>query len=109
MAVECARHFNTAIRWTFQIELNLVSIQRLLNYINLEPEEKNKKLPDFKPLGDIEFKDAEMKYQEHLQPSIQDMSFKINNGEKVAVVGRTGAGKSSVLQILFGFRQVCSG
>lgn len=112
MAMECARHFNTAIRWTFQIELNLVSIQRLLQYINLEPEETDKKFSEQMESiskGDIEFKETEMKYQAHLQPAIQNLSFKINQGEKVAVVGRTGAGKSSVLQILFGFRQVSNG
>lgn len=40
MAVEVARHFNTAVRWTFKIEMDLVSIQRLLSYANLKPEEK---------------------------------------------------------------------
>ena len=44
-----------------------------------------------------------------MQPSIENLSFKINEGEKVAVVGRTGAGKSSVLQILQGFRQISGG
>jgi hypothetical protein len=35
MAVEVARHFNTAIRWTFKMELDMVSIQRLLKYAEL--------------------------------------------------------------------------
>jgi hypothetical protein len=40
MAVEVARHFNTAIRWTFKIEVDLVSVQRLLKYAELQPEDK---------------------------------------------------------------------
>jgi hypothetical protein len=38
MAVEVARHFNTAIRWTFRFERDLVSVQRLLKYAELQPE-----------------------------------------------------------------------
>jgi hypothetical protein len=35
MAVEVARHFNQAIRWTFKMELDLVAVQRLLAYVAL--------------------------------------------------------------------------
>ena len=45
--------------------------------------------------GSIEFKTVEMRYQAHLDPAIRDLSFSIEAGEKIAVVGRTGAGKSS--------------
>jgi hypothetical protein len=38
MAVEVARHFNTAVRLTFQIEMDMVSIQRLLKLADLQPE-----------------------------------------------------------------------
>jgi len=46
--------------------------------------------------GRIHFKDVEMKYQPHLEPAIKNLNFTIERGEKVAVVGRTGAGKSSL-------------
>ena len=39
MAVEVARHFNQAIRWTFKMEMDLVAVQRLLAYAALEPEQ----------------------------------------------------------------------
>lgn len=48
------------------------------------------------PKGTIEFREVEMRYQSHLDPALKNLSFKIAAGEKVAVVGRTGAGKSSV-------------
>ena len=35
MAVEVARHFNTAVRWTFKIEVDMVSIHRLLKLADL--------------------------------------------------------------------------
>ena len=50
-----------------------------------------------------------MRYQLHLEPAIKHLSFKIANGEKVAIVGRTGAGKSSLFQLLEGFRDHCTG
>ena len=46
--------------------------------------------------GNIEFQKVEMRYQLHLDPSLKDLNFKINQGEKIAIVGRTGAGKSSL-------------
>jgi ABC-type multidrug transport system fused ATPase/permease subunit len=50
-----------------------------------------------------------MRYQVHLDPAIKNLSFSINSGERIAVVGRTGAGKSSLFQLLQGFRQNCGG
>jgi hypothetical protein len=57
MAVEVSRHFNQAIRWTFNIEMNLTSVQRILNYTNLEAEEvsKGETKHENKVIGDLEF------------------------------------------------------
>lgn len=50
-----------------------------------------------------------MRYQPTLDPALTDLSFTIDATERVAVVGRTGAGKSSLLQLLLGFRQANKG
>ena len=42
-----------------------------------------------------------MKYREHMDPSIRNLSCTIQAGMKIGIVGRTGAGKSSILQVLF--------
>jgi len=55
MAVEVARHFNTAIRWTFKMEMDLVAVGRLLKYAELEPEEKVSKNNGGQITGLIEF------------------------------------------------------
>lgn len=57
----------------------------------------------------MEFKEVIMRYREGLEPSIQDLSFKVDAGMKVGIVGRTGAGKSSVLQTLFRLVEVEKG
>jgi len=41
-----------------------------------------------------------MRYQDHLEPALKNLSFSIKEGERVAVVGRTGAGKSSFFSLL---------
>jgi len=42
-----------------------------------------------------------MTYREELPPAIKNLSFKVEAGMKVGIVGRTGSGKSSILQTLF--------
>jgi ABC-type multidrug transport system fused ATPase/permease subunit len=51
--------------------------------------------------GEIELKNVTMRYREGIEPSIKDLSFKVQAGMKVGIVGRTGSGKSSILQALF--------
>jgi len=46
--------------------------------------------------GKVEFSNVEMRYKADLNPALKKLSFTIEPGSKVAVVGRTGAGKSSL-------------
>lgn len=50
-----------------------------------------------------------MRYREGLEPSIKGLDCKIQPGMKVGIVGRTGAGKSSILQALFRLVELCDG
>lgn len=51
--------------------------------------------------GAIEYVNASMRYRKELPPSIKNLSFKAEAGMKIGIVGRTGSGKSSILQTLF--------
>eukprot|EP00178_Gracilaria_changii_P002467 TRINITY_DN1365_c0_g1_i1.p1 TRINITY_DN1365_c0_g1~~TRINITY_DN1365_c0_g1_i1.p1 ORF type:complete len:1373 (-),score=181.48 TRINITY_DN1365_c0_g1_i1:480-4598(-) len=51
--------------------------------------------------GKIEFKEVEMKYRDDLDPALRNVSFTVEPGEHVGIVGRTGAGKSSAIQSIF--------
>ena len=50
-----------------------------------------------------------MSYREGLEPSIKGLDVKIEAGMKVGIVGRTGAGKSSILQALFRLVELSDG
>ena len=101
MAIELTRQFDMAVRWSVDFENNMASVQRLMEYSNLESERQDVPYQvDFKKesnsVGKIEFDDVEMRYRPNLKPALRSLSFKINPGVRVAVVGRTGAGKSSL-------------
>jgi len=84
-------------------ELNKVTDKFI--YINKNTNEKI----DWPNKGLIEFKNASMKYRETLEPSIRNLNFTIQPKMKVGIVGRTGAGKSSILQALFRLCELCEG
>lgn len=112
MATEVARHFQSAIRWSFYVSMSLVSVLRLLRYAKLPAEEKNTDSTYNENLsldGSIKFTDVVMRYQAHLEPALRGLTFELPEGERFAVVGRTGAGKSSLFQVLQGFREPSQG
>ena len=54
------------------------------------------KRPFWPEYGNIEFKNVGLKYRPNLETVLHDLSFKVRQGEKIGVVGRTGAGKSTI-------------
>ena len=59
--------------------------------------------------GDIEFKNVNFKFQEAKQNTISDISFKIPAGQKVALVGKMGSGKSTLSKLIAGMMEPTSG
>ena len=82
----------------------MTSSQRLYQYASLPQEDDLEKKIDeeLKKLGwpakgKIEFKNVTMRYREGLEPTLKNLSFKVEAGMKVGIVGATGSGKSSIL------------
>lgn len=110
MVLSVTRHFDMAIRWSINVETSMSTMQRLIEYIDL-PQERQEGLrgQELKIVGNVEFDRVEMRYNPELLPALKNLTFKISAGQKVAVVGRTGAGKSSLYQLLLGFRRTSKG
>ncbi len=59
--------------------------------------------------GAIEFRDVNFNYPNQIVPALEKISFKINPGERVGIVGRTGSGKTTVGKLILKFYQPNSG
>lgn len=96
---------NIAVHGATDVETNAIAVERIQQYIRLPPEVT----PDAKAppagwpcSGTLEFRNVSARYQSGGPLVLKDVSFRIASGERVGVVGRTGAGKSSLT--LVGFR-----
>lgn len=81
----------------------MTSVERVLQYIDIAPEKNatTKPSPKWPQTGKIEFKNMFLKYDESAAPVLKNLNLSIEAGWKVGVVGRTGAGKSSLISALF--------
>ncbi|KAG0073280.1 hypothetical protein BGZ90_011638 [Linnemannia elongata] len=98
---------NWGVQRLSTLENNMNSAERLVHYVNNLEQERPVERPENKPpaewpsQGAISFKNVSMRYRPELPRVLRDISFDIQAGHKVGVVGRTGAGKSSLIQALF--------
>uniref|UniRef100_T1IW00 Uncharacterized protein n=1 Tax=Strigamia maritima TaxID=126957 RepID=T1IW00_STRMM len=99
--------FQWGVRQSAEVESQMISVERLIEYTKLEPEaalesSANKKPPsDWPNRGEITFKHVSVQYNDNANPVLSDLSFLIKSGEKIGIVGRTGAGKSTLIATLF--------
>ncbi|KAK3841197.1 MAG: multi drug resistance-associated protein MRP [Linnemannia gamsii] len=104
LAMSYALSVNQDITWLIRsyCDLNnqLVAVERVNEYANKNPEapvETDVVLPENWPQnGLIEFRNYSTRYREGLDLVIKNISFTVQSAEKVGIVGRTGAGKSSL-------------
>jgi ABC-type multidrug transport system fused ATPase/permease subunit len=83
----------------------MTSVERIVEYTKLDKEPIDKgilKPPKNWPnKGIIEFKNVSLSYDRHMPNVLKNITLKINKQEKIGIIGRTGAGKSSFFQTLF--------
>lgn len=92
----------SAIGWTASMTQRAATSQRRINeFLHTEPGIKNQTEPVTTPLqGNITLSNVDFIYPHTGIHALKDFSLQINKGEKIAVVGRTGSGKSTVAQLL---------
>uniref|UniRef100_A0A8C2SJ50 ABC transporter domain-containing protein n=1 Tax=Capra hircus TaxID=9925 RepID=A0A8C2SJ50_CAPHI len=100
-ALQVTQTLQWAVRSWTDLESSIVSVERLKDYAQTPKEAPWKLLtcaahPPWPRRGQIEFRDFGLRYRPELPLAVRGVSFRINAGEKVGIVGRTGAGKSSL-------------
>lgn len=95
------------------IQSTAASSERVFEFLDekeMEDEkEKTEYLDPTKVFGNIEFKNVEFSYEGNLKPTITNFSADIKMGQKVAIVGPTGAGKTTMVNLLMKFYQINKG
>jgi len=92
----------SAIGWTASMTQRAVTSQRRINeFLHTEPSIKNETQP-VKPnlKGNITITNLDFTYPHTGIHALKDFSLQVNEGEKIAIVGRTGSGKSTLAQLL---------
>ncbi|XP_050076522.1 multidrug resistance-associated protein 1 isoform X1 [Anopheles maculipalpis] len=105
-ALQITQTLNWLVRMTSDVETNIVAVERIKEYGETKQEAAwelpNSTLPrDWPEQGMVEFRDFQVRYREGLELVLRGITFTVNGGEKVGIVGRTGAGKSSLTLALF--------
>ncbi len=99
---QIADKFNT-------LQMGMVAAERVFDVLDLDAEEIDTGKFEAKDLvGNIEFDNVKFSYIKD-EPVLKGISFKVNQGETVAVVGATGAGKTTIINLLNRFYNIDSG
>ena len=105
-AIGFAENILWLVRLYASNEQNMNAVERIKEYLDVEQEaeaivEKNRPPPNWPSQGAVEFINYSTSYRKELDPVLRNLTFKIGAREKVGIVGRTGAGKSSLALAIF--------
>ena len=99
------------INFTETFQEGLTGFERFMDILEIEPDIKDK--PGAIPLtnvsGEVEFNHVSFRYKEHLDWVLHDISLKVKPGEYLALVGSSGAGKTTLCSLIPRFYEVTSG
>eukprot|EP01124_Arcella_intermedia_P001504 TRINITY_DN10821_c1_g2_i1.p1 TRINITY_DN10821_c1_g2~~TRINITY_DN10821_c1_g2_i1.p1 ORF type:complete len:1056 (+),score=242.81 TRINITY_DN10821_c1_g2_i1:171-3170(+) len=107
--------FQLAVRAFAETDSKMTSVERMLDCVSNTPQEAPHKIEESEPpphwpqKGAITFNNVFMKYPISESPVLKDLSFTIYPKEKIGIVGRTGAGKSSIISSLFRIIEIYHG
>lgn len=106
-AMGITQTLNWTVRMVSEMETNIVSVERVNEYIEVLPEAPeevqdaaSRPKASWPAHGRIVIKDLYARYRPNLEDVLKGLNLEVNPGEKVGIVGRTGAGKSSLMLVL---------
>ncbi|CAM5999831.1 unnamed protein product, partial [Sphagnum balticum] len=107
-ALTICNSFQWGVRQWAELESQMTSVERIDEYSHIEKESafddddlRSRPPQDWPSSGQIVYKDVSMTYSESEPPVLKMLNFEIEPAEKIGIVGRTGAGKSSIIASLF--------
>uniref|UniRef100_A0A8C2SF61 Multidrug resistance-associated protein 1 n=1 Tax=Capra hircus TaxID=9925 RepID=A0A8C2SF61_CAPHI len=113
-SLQVTAYLNWLVRMSSEMETNIVAVERLKEYSETEKEapwqiQDMAPPSDWPQVGRVEFRDYGLRYREDLDLVLKNINVTIDGGEKVGIVGRTGAGKSSLTLGLFRIKESAEG
>lgn len=114
LIIQLSSLFQWCVRQSAEVVNYMVSVERIVEYSKLTPEAalvtaEDSKQPDWPVHGSIECDSICVRYRASLPPSLKGATFSVKSGQRIGVVGRTGAGKSTLAQALFRLLEAESG
>ncbi|XP_019701146.1 multidrug resistance-associated protein 1 isoform X1 [Harpegnathos saltator] len=113
-ALQITQTLNWLVRMTSDVETNIVAVERIKEY-GETTQEASWKNSEYTPPkewpsnGRVDFRNFKVRYREGLDLVLHGISFSVLGSEKIGIVGRTGAGKSSLTLALFRIIEAASG
>ncbi|KAI9102284.1 hypothetical protein K1719_023486 [Acacia pycnantha] len=110
LAVTYGLNLNMLQAWTIwnlcNLENKIISVERILQYSSIPSEpplviEENRPNPSWPLHGQIDISDLQVRYAPHLPLVLRGITCKFPGGLKTGIVGRTGSGKTTLIQTLF--------
>ncbi|XP_015521892.2 ATP-binding cassette sub-family C member 5 isoform X1 [Neodiprion lecontei] len=107
--------FQYTIRLVSETEVRFISVERINHYVRTLEIEGSANQPTVQPPANwpsaavIKFQNISMSYGEGAPLILKNVSFTVNSGEKIGIVGRTGSGKSSLTVALFRLVELAKG
>ncbi|XP_054236331.1 multidrug resistance-associated protein 1 isoform X9 [Homo sapiens] len=113
-SLQVTTYLNWLVRMSSEMETNIVAVERLKEYSETEKEapwqiQETAPPSSWPQVGRVEFRNYCLRYREDLDFVLRHINVTINGGEKVGIVGRTGAGKSSLTLGLFRINESAEG
>ncbi len=114
--IQYVRHFNQPINQlaniSSQIQRMAAAAERVFEFLDVTEEDDSKatlKLSDIDVHGDITFNHVKFGYEGTDKIVINDFSADVKSGQKIAIVGPTGAGKTTMVKLLMRFHELTDG
>ncbi|XP_064886770.1 multidrug resistance-associated protein 1 isoform X3 [Columba livia] len=113
-SLQITAYLNWLVRMSSELEANIVAVERVKEYAEMEKEaewsiEQTAPASTWPEEGKVEFRGYGLRYREDLDLVLKNINVTINGGEKIGIVGRTGAGKSSLTLGLFRINEAAKG